>query len=65
MTPTKYLLRIRKGFIELLVFGDGVPKTGSGIECLPFRNGKSLPGLRKYGAQRAKYWKVPFIDETA
>ncbi len=64
MTPSKYVLKIREGFIELRVFGDGVPKTGSVIEGCVFRTGKSLPGIRRHGAKMAKRWKVPFIDET-
>ena len=49
MTPTKYVLKIREGFIELRVFGDGVPEVGSVVEgCFLM----------------AKRWKVSFIDET-
>ncbi len=49
MTPSKYVLKVHKGFIELRVFDDGVPEVGSVVEgCVLM----------------AKRWKVSFIDET-
>lgn len=63
MTPTKYVLGIREGFIELRVFGDGVPDKGSVVEGCVLRTGKSIPGIRKHGQRMARRWKVPFIDK--
>lgn len=62
IVPEKYTLSVEKGFIKLFLHFSGGRK--SGIEVIPFNNGKSLPGVRKRGQKLAKYNQVPFVDFT-
>ena len=64
MTPTKITLEIVKERIRLRVNAPDTMHGFADIESHPFKAGKSLPMLRKYGTQYAKRFAIPFIDTT-
>lgn len=63
---TRYELRIDDGYISLRFYSNQ-PRFVKGYSCTeahPFKNGKSLPSLRKDGERKAKMFGVPFVDLT-
>ena len=63
MTPMKVTLEIIRGVIQLRV---DAPETEHGytvLESLKFRNGKSIPSLRRHGQQYAKRYGISFHDD--
>jgi hypothetical protein len=65
MTPTKIVLHIHLNHIKLRVFAPETQTGSTVIECVPYRGGKSLPGLRKRGQEYARRFGIPFVDQTA
>jgi hypothetical protein len=64
VTPTLITLEIVNAVIQLRV---DMPMTQKGftvIESSPYKTGKSLDGLRKYGAKYAKRFSIKFVDKT-
>jgi hypothetical protein len=64
MTPTKITLEKTATHLQLKV---SIPETLKGytvIESVRFKNGNSIPTLRKHGASYAKRFSIPFIDQT-
>jgi hypothetical protein len=64
MKPTRYELLIEHGAIVLRAYTFEAERGYFALEAVPYRNGKSLPGMRKYGAIQAARFRVPFIDRT-
>ena len=64
MTPTKIVLEVTKTHIQLRVFAPETAKGSTVIESVPFNTGKSLPTFRKQGADYAKRFGIPFVDQT-
>lgn len=65
MTPTKIILQKTETHLQLKVVAADTLKGYSVIESVPFKNGKSIPTLRKHGVIYAKRFNIPFMDETA
>jgi hypothetical protein len=65
MTPTKIILEKTSTHLQLKVLAADTQKGYSVIESVPFKNGDSLPTLRKHGASYAKRFSIPFVDATA
>ena len=64
MTPTKIVLEQTATHINLRVYAPETAKGSTVIESTPFNTGKSLPKLRKHGADYAKRFSIPFVDQT-
>ena len=64
MTPTKIVLERTATHIQLRVFAPETMRGSTVIESVPFLNGKSIPSFRKHGAEYAKRFGIPFIDQT-
>lgn len=62
---TSYELLIEGGKIYLRFHSPKCAKGYSNVEAHPYRNGDSLPSLRKTGAKLASNLSVPFVDRTA
>jgi hypothetical protein len=65
MTPTKIILEKTATHIQLRVFAPQTAKGSIVVESVPFKDGKSLPTIRKSGTSYAKRFSIPFIDKTA
>lgn len=64
MTPTKIVLEKTATHLQLRVFAPETQHGSTVIESTPFKSGKSLPKLRKYGASYAKRFNIEFVDQT-
>jgi hypothetical protein len=64
MKPTKIVLEKTATHLQLRVFTPETARGSTVIESVPFRTGKSLPGLRKHGAEYAKRFAITFYDQT-
>ena len=65
MTPTKIVLEKTATHLQLRVFAKETAKGSFVKESVAFKNGKSLPGMRKDAAAYAKRFSIPFVDQTA
>lgn len=64
MTPTKIVLERTVTHLQLRVFAPQTLKGSTVIESVPYRDGRSLPKLRKHAAAYAKRFAIPFVDGT-
>lgn len=65
MTPTKITLEKTATHLQLRVTAPETLRGSTVIESVPFKNGKSLPTLRKHAITYAKRFGIPFVDQTA
>ena len=63
MTPKSVTLEIRGGQIVLWAEVPGAVNGRTVIESVKNITGKSIPGLKKVGAQYAKRWGITFHDK--
>ena len=62
MTPTKITLVKTATHLQLKVTAPDTLKGYTVIESVPFKNGDSIPTLRKHGAAYAKRFNIPFAE---